>query len=155
MTETFHKLLLSELHMVVIRSGNKAGINDRLLCEAVTVNENLRSLGYVLRPADLALLAISPDLRGFYDRLRELVPSVKAEPMYPGFPQQVMQMSEAQFRLHQIHRHGTCPFPKSTDTVEALQGMLRRKSAAQESAKDTAGGATFLHRPRAGAHTVT
>ena len=108
MTETFHKLLLSELHMVVIRPGNKAGLNDRLLCEAVTVNENLRSLGYVLRPADLALLAISPDLRGFYDRLRELVPSVKAEPMYPGFPQQVMQMSEAQFRLHQmIHYFST------------------------------------------------
>lgn len=108
MTTQFHRHLLSELHMVVCRKGDPALLNDRLLCEAVTVNENLRSLGYCLRPADIVRLAISPSLHSFYEDVKELVPDVKAQPMYPGFPQQVMALTEAEFRFHQaLHYFST------------------------------------------------
>ena len=42
MTLSFHKLLLSELHMVTYQPGDPAGLTDELLCKAVTLNENLR-----------------------------------------------------------------------------------------------------------------
>ena len=102
MTSRFHELLLSELRMVIYRPGEPDRLTDELLCEAVTLNENLQSLGLVLRPDDLLRLAVSPSLEGFYDAVAALTPQVKAEPMYPGFPQQVMEMSEAEFRLHQM-----------------------------------------------------
>ena len=137
MTETFHKLLLNELHMVVIQPGDQAGLSDRLLCEAVTVNENLRSLGYVLKPADLIRLAVSPDLHSFYDAVRKLVPSVKAEPMYPGFPQQVMEMSEAEFRLHQaIHYFSTYGLELLTGT-QVSRGWLPAYDSPERTQTDT------------------
>ena len=102
MKQTFYELLLSELHMVVYEPGNTARLNDKLLCEAVTVNENLRSLGFVLKPEDLVRLAVSPSMHGFYEAVKAMLPDVKAQPMYPGFPQQVMNMSEAEFRMHQM-----------------------------------------------------
>ena len=52
----FYQLLLSELHMVTYQPGNPADITDDLICEAVTLNENLRSFGYVLRPDDIIRL---------------------------------------------------------------------------------------------------
>lgn len=102
MTDLFHKHLLTELHMAVYRPGDPDGMTDRLLCEAVTVNENLQSLGYILKPEDLIRLAVSPDLYDFYDHVKALVPEVKAQPMYPGFPRQVLEMDEAEFRFHQM-----------------------------------------------------
>ena len=102
MTKSFRKYLLSELRMAVYQPGDPAELTDELLCEAVTLNENLQTLGYILRPEDLLRLAVSPSLRGFYTGLKALVPDVTAQPMYPGFPQQVMAMSEAEFRLHQM-----------------------------------------------------
>ena len=116
MTLSFHKLLLSELHMVTYQPGDPAGLTDELLCKAVTLNENLRSMGYMLKPDDLLKLAASPSLEGFFEAFRTLVPEVTAKPMYPGFPQQVMEMSEAEFRLHQMMHYF------STYDVELLLG---------------------------------
>ena len=112
----FHELLLSELHMAVFRPGDPAGLTDELLCIAVTLNENLRALGYTLRPEDLVRLAVSPSLPGFYAHMEALVPQVKALPMYPGFPRQAMEMPEAVFRLHQALHYF------STYGLEALTG---------------------------------
>ena len=108
MNMKFHELLLSELHMVVYQPGNPERLTDELLCKAVTLNENLQTLGYALRPDDLVKMAASPAMHAFFNHVRSLVPDVKAEPMYPGFPQQVMKMSEAEFRMHQmIHYFST------------------------------------------------
>ena len=98
----FHELLLSELRMAVYQPGNPERLTDELLCKAVTLNENLQSLGYVLRPDDLVRIAVSPSMDSFFRHVKSLIPDVKAEPMYPGFPQQVMEMSEAEFRMHQV-----------------------------------------------------
>ncbi len=137
MTTTFHKHLLRELHMVIYQPGDLTQLNDRLLCEAVTVNENLRSLGYVLRPADIVLLAVSDCLYSFYEEVKELVPDVKAQPMYPGFPQQVMNMSEAEFRFHQaMHYFSTYDLELLTGT-EVSQGWLPDYDGPARTEKDT------------------
>ena len=83
MTKSFRKYLLSELRMAVYQPGDPAELTDELLCEAVTLNENLQILGYILRPEDLLRLAVSPSLRGFYTGLKALVPDVTAQPGAP------------------------------------------------------------------------
>ena len=103
----YHKLLLDELRFVVYEKGD-ASLTEELLTKAITLNENLKTLGYTLSPADMAALAVSPSLDGFYESVKELMGSVDAAPMYPGFPRQVMDMDEAVFRFHQaVHYFST------------------------------------------------
>lgn len=108
MTNQFYALLLSELHMAVFKPGRPEVLTDELLVKAMTVNENLRSLGYMMKPADICALAVSDSLNDFYISFKKMIPEVKAEPMYPDFPNQVMDMSEAEFRMHQcLHYFST------------------------------------------------
>jgi hypothetical protein len=103
----YHKLLLDELRFVVYEKGD-ASLTEELLTKAVTLNENLKSLGYVLSPADIAALAVSPSLDGFYESVKSMMGRVDAAPMYPGFPRQVMEIDEAVFRFHQaVHYFST------------------------------------------------
>lgn len=137
MTTTFHKHLLSELHMVVYQPGDPARLNDQLLCEAVTVNENLRSLGLALKPVDILRLAVSPSLCSFYEAVKGLIPDVKAKPMYPGFPQQVMELSEAEFRFHQaLHYFSTYGVELLTGT-EVSRGWLPEYDGPERTENDT------------------
>lgn len=87
--------------MVVFQQGNTEQITDEKMVMAMTVNENLKSIGFTLNPVDIVRLAVSPSLENFFDSIKELVPNIDAEPMYPDFPEQVMKLSEAEFRLHQ------------------------------------------------------
>ena len=116
MTQRFHELLLSELRMAVYRPGNPDRITDQRLCESVTLNENLRALGFALRTVDMINLAGSDSLYTLYDDLARLVPEVKAQPMYPGFPEEVLEMSEAKFRMHQALHYA------STSGIELVTG---------------------------------
>lgn len=101
MTDLFQKYLLTELHMVVYQPGNPADMTDLGLCEAVTLNENLHSLGFALKPEGIAQLAVSPTLYTFFDEVNALVPDIKVQPMYPGFPREVLEMDEAMLRFNQ------------------------------------------------------
>ena len=116
----YHKLLLDELRFVVYEKG-EASLTEELLTKAVTVNENLKSLGYTLSPADIAALAVSPSLDSFYETVKNMMGTVDAAPMYPGFPQQVMDMDEAVFRFHQMVHYF------STYGLELLFGVEARK----------------------------
>ena len=97
----YHKLLLDELRVVVYEKGD-ASLTEQLLTKAVTVNENLKSLGCPLAPADIVALAVSPSLDRFYETVKGMMGTVNAAPMYPGFPKQVMKMNAAVFRFHQL-----------------------------------------------------
>ena len=58
----FEKLLLGELRIVIYKAGGTGELrtlSDDRIAEAVTVNEELRNLGYTLRPADLLLNYLS------------------------------------------------------------------------------------------------
>ena len=137
MTEMFYKLLLSELHMAAYQPGCPADITDDLICESVTLNENLRFLGYTLRPDDILRLAASPSLHPFFEGFRKLIPEVKAKPMYPGFPQQVMEMSEAEFRLHQgLHYFSTYGL-ESMLGHEVSRGWLPDENGPERDQEDT------------------
>ena len=72
MTKEFHRLLLSELRMAAYEPGDPEQGTDQRLCEALTVNENLASIGYTLRPDDIARLSVSESMYGFFEQLKAL-----------------------------------------------------------------------------------
>lgn len=94
-------LAFSELRLVHVTNHFSRVSNKRLL-EAMTINEELRQLGYTLTPDGIRMLANSSHREVFLDRIKEMNGSVDAKPMYPDFPNQVMNMDEATFRLHQL-----------------------------------------------------
>ena len=96
----YRKNLLEQLRLVVLREGKV--MTDASLVKAMSANENIRSLGYTLNAKGIIALAKSPDIDSFYDEFKEMIPDIKAKPMYPDFPNQVMNIDEAQFRFHQI-----------------------------------------------------
>ena len=134
---SYRKLLLSTMHMVTCRKGDGAKISDKTLMKAVTVNENLHSVGLTLRPADIWMLASSDSLDTFDKEVFELVPQIKAEPMYPGFPQQVMEMSEAEFRLHQGIHYFTTYGMESLLGKEVSRGWLPEDNGPERYQDDT------------------
>jgi len=102
MDREFKKLLLTELNMVSYKAGNYDDLSDMAMIKAITVNENMGSIGYTLRPKDIVSLACSETCENLFEEIKEMLPDVKAEPMYPDFPTQVMNISEAEFRFHQM-----------------------------------------------------
>ncbi len=111
----YDQLLFSELRLVSV-SGQQNELTDEALIKAMTVNEELLALGYTLAPKDIPVLAQSADLYGFADRIRSYIGDVKAKPMYPDFPSQVMELDEAVFRFHQMLHY------LSTYGIERLTG---------------------------------
>jgi hypothetical protein len=82
LTAAFEKLILSELRLAAYAVGTEESQpTDESIVQAVTVNEELRNLGYTLTPADLMRLACSPSLEGFARHFRSLLPEVAAPPM--------------------------------------------------------------------------
>ena len=114
-------------------------LDDDDMAWAVTADANLDGTGYTLsqqsvltlaayhhKMADLARTSgLLPLVDGADDSfinpladIRRLVPEVTASPMYPDFPQQVMEMDEAQYRFDQ-QRHYL-----STYGTELIAGLL-------------------------------
>ena len=116
-TMNYIQLLFSELRLVPIHFDSSAETEEQNLVKAVTANEELINLGYTLSPKDIAELAKSPDLDGFYELVKSCVGEVKAKPMYPNFPNQVMEIDIAVFRFHQMLHY------LSTYGVEQFTGM--------------------------------
>ena len=116
-----------------------AKLGDADMAWAVTANANLEGTGYILSQASItalaschhvmaALAASNPllPLAATADScgidpladIKRFVPDVTATPMYPDFPQQVMEISEAMYRYHQ-----DCHY-LSTYGVEFIAGLL-------------------------------
>ena len=82
--------------------------DDERMQLLLTFNENIKGLGYTFDPQSivdlvrLANLANQSDLSNLYDKIKNMIGSVDAKPMYPDFPNQVMEMDEAEFRFHQL-----------------------------------------------------
>ncbi|MBO6140517.1 MAG: hypothetical protein J6O40_01880 [Ruminococcus sp.] len=124
----YDQLIFSELRLLTVKMG-EGSPDDAALIKAVTVNEELLALGYTLSPKDIALLSLSPSIDTLAKRVREYVGDVKAEPMYPDFPNQVMKMDEATFRFHQMIHY------LSTYGVEELFGAKVKKGWLPETEK--------------------
>ena len=95
----YDALLFRELRKVALSPSKK--IDDTAIVKAVTLDENLKSLGYCFSPDSFTLLCKS-DIDNLFNKIKEYVGEVKAEPMYKGFPEEVMEMDEATFRFHQL-----------------------------------------------------
>lgn len=131
----YDKLLLDELRLVTYEKGNTV-LTDDLLTKAVTLNENLTSLGYTLAPNDILNLATSPSLDGFYEKIKSMMDTVDADPMYPGFPKQVMEMDEAVFRFHQMVHYFSTYGMRVFFGVEVKRGWLPCENETTENAKE-------------------
>ncbi len=114
-------------------------LDDDDMTWAVTADANLEGTGYTLSQSSITTLAayhhvmagiaasskflplaksLSNDGINPLADLKRLVPNVTATPMYPDFPEQVMEISEAEFRYHQaLHYY-------STYGVEQMAGLL-------------------------------
>ncbi len=113
---SFEKKLFTEMRIVALPL-NQVELSDEGLQKALTLNTNLASLGLTFKPQDVARLATSSSLDTLFATLKEYVGEVKAEPMYPDFPNQVMEMDEAVFRFHQMIHYF------STYGIEFMTGM--------------------------------
>ena len=140
------KLLLSELRIVVYEpapgpnavsaASAQQALSDDIVVMAMTVNEELRNLGYTLKPADIFRLARSRSLDGFAGNFRSLLPRVSARPMYPDFPEQVMKMEEAEFRMHQMIHYFSTYGLEVLFGVEISRGWLPDVEATEKSQSD-------------------
>ena len=99
--DQYRKNLLEQLRLCVIKEGSR-DVSDDDLVKALSLNEELKRLGYCLKASDIVRMARSDSMEGFYGDLASLLSDVKAKPMYPDFPSQVMSMDEAMLRFHQL-----------------------------------------------------
>ncbi|MBO4818727.1 MAG: hypothetical protein J5528_01195, partial [Firmicutes bacterium] len=97
----YRKNLLEQLRLCVIKE-ESAKLDDGALVKAMSVNEELKQLGYCLSADEVIKLARSASVDSFYKDFVSMLSEVKAKPMYPDFPSQVMAMDEARFRFHQL-----------------------------------------------------
>ena len=103
-----------------IRSITDPTIYDSQLIAALTLNQKLINLGYTLKVEDVIDIAkyqLTDHMKEIFNDVKIAVGDVKAKPMYPNFPLQVMEMPEAQFRLHQLMHYF------STYGLESLTGI--------------------------------
>ena len=98
---SFDELMFTELRMISF-SEETSELNEKSLVIAMTVNDELINIGYTLSPKDIIKLSKSKSLYNFFKHIKNLIGDVKAPPMYPDFPKQVMKLSTAQFRFHQM-----------------------------------------------------
>ena len=112
---TFNTIYLKRRNKVVLSSGG-----DRLNLDILaTILKNIESLGYTFSPALIECVASLPEAEAslFYSQLvrdlqraigSETKQKVRYEPMYPNFPQQVMELPEAELYINAIvHYTGT------------------------------------------------
>ncbi len=99
---TFDTFLFQAFRAVVIKKSNREELTDEKLALAVTANENLKSLGYILTTKDVVALATSASIEDIFEKVKKFTGQVKAAPMYPNFPHQVLEMEEAVYRFHQM-----------------------------------------------------
>lgn len=119
----YQYLLLSQYRMAVY-DDTELPLTHENLIKAITLNENLLSLGYTLTAKDIITLATSPSLDTFYSSIKSIIPNIKAKPMYPNFPQQVMKMDEATYRFHQMVHYFSTYGLESMLPIEICKGWL-------------------------------
>lgn len=133
----YKKNLLNALRLVTYKTNEDVELTNERIIKAVTINEELQNLGYTLNPNDLISLAKSESLDAFINDFRKLVPEINVEPMYPDFPKQVMEMSEAEFRFNQMVHYFSTYGMESLFGVNVDKGWLPNVEKTEKTQKDT------------------
>ena len=128
-------LAFTELRLIGVTNKYERVSNKRLV-EAVTINEELKNLGYTLNTEGIRRIANCTDMKAVLDNVREMTGNIDAEPMYPDFPNQVLNMDEAEYRLHQmIHYFSTYGIEWLTgETVD--KGWVPNITSTEKTEKD-------------------
>lgn len=122
MKSNFKKELLKETRNLLIDK-YKPNINDDDMLKAITVSQELEQYGFILRPEDIVRLA-HYDSAAALQTVRETYTDIKAKPMYPDFPNQVMNMDEAVYRFHQMVHYFTTYGVEMFTGAEVSKGWL-------------------------------
>lgn len=130
----YDNLLFRELRMVAVEPSKK--ISDEGIVKAVTLNENLKALGYTFSPDSFVLLCIS-NIDNLFNTIKEFVGEVKAEPMYKGFPEEVMNMDEATYRFHQMLHYMSTYGVELFTGAQVSKGWLPESISAARDKEDT------------------
>lgn len=125
---SYDSLIFSEFRTAAI-AAPKNELTEANIIKAMTVNEELVALGYTLSPASIISLSKSPSVDGFYEQIKSLIGDVKAAPMYPSFPNEVLEMSEAQFRFQQIFHYMSTYGMEAVTGAPVLKGWLPEPAA--------------------------
>lgn len=100
--QAYLKLLFSEFRFVVADKG-QVPLSNEALTKAMTLNTNIESLGFTFTAKDIVeVISTMENPEEIYEAINSYVSVVKAKPMYPDFPSQVMGMDEAQYRFDQL-----------------------------------------------------
>lgn len=100
--QSYLKLLFSEFRFVVADKG-QVPLSNEALTKAMTLNTNIESLGFTFTAKDIVeVISTMENPEEIYEAIESYVSIVKAKPMYPNFPSQIMGMDEAQYRFDQI-----------------------------------------------------
>lgn len=130
------ELIFSELRVCPVTVITEQ-LTDGNMIKAMTVNEELNNLGYTLNPADIIKLAKSIELNDFYNNFVSLLGDVKGKPVYPDFPNTVMNMDEATFRFHQLMHYISIDVVEWFTGQPVSKGWLPETSDTEKTVSDT------------------
>ena len=100
--QAYLKLLFSEFRFVVADKG-QVPLSNEALTKAMTLNTNIEPLGFTFTAKDIVeVISTMENPEEIYEAISSYVSVVKAKPMYPDFPSQVMEMDDAQYRFDQL-----------------------------------------------------
>ena len=133
---TFDQFLFRTFRVVVIKQSKKEELTNEKLSLAVTANENLKSLGYTLTVKDIVALATSDSVIEIFERVKKFTGQVKASPMYPNFPKQVLEMDEAVYRFHQMAHYFSTYGLEELFGGEVKNGWLPQTDEAEKTETD-------------------
>lgn len=133
---SFNELMFTELRMVSFDE-RKFRLNENPLVMAMTVNDELINIGYTLSPKDIIRLSRSRNPENLFKQVKSLIGDVKAPPMYPNFPKQVMKLTEAQLRFHQILHYMSTYGIEAMMDIPVEKGWLPNPDKKEKLKKDT------------------
>jgi hypothetical protein len=131
----FKKDVFDQLRWLCINSelftsstdSKKTSISDERMNMVLTLNEKIMQYGYCFNPNSILLLAgynNESTLKVIYEKFVKMIGEVKADPMYPDFPNQVMEMDEATLRFQQILHYFSTYGIEYLTQVEVSKGWL-------------------------------
>ena len=137
MTFQFRKNLLDEMHIVTFQNKPEAVCTDEQIVKAMTMNENLKQMyGFTFKPADLFRIGAADASEEVFSSISDMIPEIKAKPMYPDFPSQVMAMDEAQYRMHQLMHYFSTYGLEDLFGVSVAKGWLPETEETEKTKED-------------------
>lgn len=132
--KNFMKNMFNHFRVMFIEDGDV--LSDERLVKAITLNENLKAFGFCLKPEDIVRVARAKNLDSLFDEFKSLQSEIKAEPMYPDFPSQVLSMDEAEFRFHQLVHYFSTYGIEYLFGVDVQKGWLPDVESTEKTVQD-------------------